>query len=147
MNQYQFNQPVYVVISLDTLKMNKSLKYHDMILEEMTYFDTYNIPIYLITPDEQIYLDSIKSFYQSSIHYIGNPTKDYFYSQNLIKNKQVYGKNYEIIYTNLRVYHEERVIYQVNHINVKTLKTAYLKALEQLFQIFKKNFKKMLTHI
>lgn len=141
------SNPVYLHIYLDSLNLNKSLKYHDLIVENLIYFNEYNIPIYVITPDSEEYLQKIKKFYQTNIIYVNQMDENYSFEQNLLKEKYVFGKKYEIIYTKIKVFNENRCVYEVNRINNKTIKMAYLKAIEELFKNFKKNFKKMLTHI
>lgn len=143
----QIQDSLYVLISLDSLAETKSLKYHNLILEELHYFNQYNIPIWIITPDNEQFLNHIRQVYNFDIHYLANPSLSHYKTNNLIKNKQIYGKEYMIIYTNLKVINENKVIYNVNRINEKSLKMAYLKALEELFKIYKKNFKKLLTRI
>ncbi len=134
----KINEPIFCV-TLDSLKTEKSLNYHDTFLLWQESFDTFRIPIIMITPDSEEYLNKIKRMYHSNIEYAQDI--DSFKDLGSITNKNVYGKDYQIIQSAMYVLVNGKVIHSSKRIHNESIKKLYIKAIHCKTKIFLKNLK------
>ena len=122
---------ILLVVTLDHMKYDKSKNYNDLFLLWENHFKKYNIPIWIISPDY--------TFEDTYIHYAKNI--NLFQSVNCLKTKSVFGKNYNIVSTKLILLSHGKIIFEQKRINNKSIKTLYIKAIEEKYKIFIKNLK------
>lgn len=133
-----FDGPIFCV-TLDSLKSEKALNYHDTLLLWQNSFDEFHIPIFIITPDMQEDLIFLKKIYHSNFEYTQDI--DAFKELGSIMNKHVYGKEYQIIKSAMYVLMNGKIIDSSKRIHNESIKKLYIKAIECKVKIFLKKFK------
>ena len=132
------NEPIFCV-TLDSLKTEKALNYHDTFLLWQKSFDMFHIPVYIITPNSQKELEQIKRMYRSNIEYVQDI--DAFQDLGSLTNKIVYGKKYKIIKSAMYIIVNGKVIDSSKRIHNKSIKNLYIKVIDCKTKIFLKNLK------
>lgn len=127
-----------VVALLDSLKKERSQQVLDELYEWKSYFDKIQIPVYIITPDSSF------NHCQSDFFFCVDSEFDYFKKWNAIKIKNVFGKEYPIIYNYLFLVESGKAINTVRRINYKSVGKLYLEGLKITYEKHVKKVKKML---
>ncbi|MCF0105598.1 MAG: hypothetical protein HUJ53_02420 [Holdemanella sp.] len=127
---------LYVILYLNSLKTNRSLYYHDCLIEWSMLFNRIHLPVYIVSNDDPSILKDIKKRYNSDFIYCSNPANDIFIKKNLYKDKVIYGKKYRTIYTQIELVHNDKIIYTSKRINKNTITSLYLMAVDIKYALF-----------
>lgn len=139
-NRQEVNLPntLCVVALLDSLKKERSQQVLDELYEWKSYFDKIQIPVYIITPDSSF------NHCQSDFFFVQDPEYSYFKKWKAIKSKNVFGKEYPIIYNYLFLVESGNVKAMARRINYKSVGKLYLEGLKITYEKHVKKVKKML---
>lgn len=127
----------YILFILDSLSYPKTRILYTKIIKWKPYFDQIQIPIWILVPNTK---EEVQQ-YKQGIHFICDPSYELFIQNNSYKTKNVYGKNYEIIYPEINVIKNNIKLFKSKRINKNTLCKAYFICLDQYLENFKKNFR------
>ena len=130
---------ISLLVVMDSIKLNKTVVYHDLFWLWSQAFENMDIPIYMVFPDHKDELYSFYRFYNTDIHYISDV--GFINQLGCAQEKNVFGKKYKVISPRMYVIYNEKLIEEQKRINNKSIKKLYIKALELKFEIFIKKIK------
>lgn len=128
-----------LLVVLDSIELEKTMRYHDLFLLWTPNFKKMGIPIYLIFPDSKEKLHKSNQIYNMYIHYVSDPIL--IDRLNCTKEKFVFGKKYNVIFPRMYVVHDHYLSFEQKRINNEMIKKLYLKVIEIKFEKFIKKIK------
>ncbi len=125
-----------VVICLDSLQYEKSLRLFDIVYEWQDEFKKLNVPVYILTPTKTNGLSS------TWFHFVYSPDTSFYEEYGLYRNKSVFGKICKIIYPNIFIFEQGKIRYIVKRITPKSVANAYLMVLKISYKKIVKKIEK-----
>lgn len=132
--------PLYLDVILDSLETIKSQQYLTLLMHWNKLFKDIDVKINIHIPDSESYLSN-----NSNLTILCEP-KSYFETNEVIQNKNVYGKNYSIISTKMILQTNQEIILVKKQISSNSICKIYKKALEGQYKKILKNLENQLTY-
>ena len=130
---------ISLLVVMDSIKLNKTVVYHDLFLLWSQAFENMDIPIYMVFPDHKDELYSFYRFYNTDIHYISDV--GFINQLGCAQEKNVFGKKYNVIFPRMYVVHDHYLSFEQKRINNEMIKKLYIKIIEIKFEKFIKKIK------
>lgn len=134
------DMPLYLDVILDSLDTIKSQQYLTLLIHWNKLFKDIDVKINIHIPNSESFISC-----DSNFTILCEP-KSFFETNEVIQNKNVYGKSYSIISTKIILQTKQEVILVKKQISPNNIRKLYKKALECQYKKIVKNLENQLTY-